>query len=215
MDLNANDLASLNIMEYSLCLDDHPATPPVILKPSTTKGGNFAKLKSSIINKTTSNNNETINANSNSSSIGSFKFDKQINTFNSFYLTNDFDSGGGTGGGGGGKEQMNKFQKIDNIEEEEDVDHVEDDEDEVVFNLKGEYEQKSDTSQNKRNIKVNQYSSVNNNNNDNTIINSNGAISCSNNNSNGNTNNVIELDSVKHKLSSIWNNVKYGKNILF
>ena len=184
MDLNANDLASLNIMEYSLCLDDHPTLSKQ--SSSSSKGGNFAKLKSSIMNKTNKTN------------------DKQMNTFNSFYLTNDYETGGVVGDGNENREKMNKFQKIDNIEEEEeDVDHVEDDEDEVVFNLKGEYEHKSDTSQNKRNLKSNQYSNVNNND-----VTSNSANSI-----NANSTNVIELDSVKHKLSSIWNNVKYGKRM--
>ena len=185
MDLNANDLASLNIMEYSLCLDDHPT----ISKQSTSsKGGNFAKLKSSIMNKT----NKTNETN-----------DKQMNTFNSFYLTNDYETGSVVSDGNENREQMNKVQRIDNIEEEEeDVDHVEDDEDEVVFNLKGEYEHKSDTSQNKRSLKSNQYSNVNNSD----------VTSNSSNSINTNTN-VIELDSVKHKLSSIWNNVKYGKRM--
>jgi hypothetical protein len=204
MDLNANDLASINIMEYSLCLDDHP-TPPLKKQQSSslgngtasgTKMGNFSKLKSSILSNQKSNNEPNV----------SFKFDKQ-NTFNSFYLTNDYDSGDiitvNTNSKNAKEQQTKKFQKIDH--ERLDADIVEEDEDEVVLeSLKGHYEQKMNAFQqndNKRDIKSKQFSNV--------ITSSNSNISSIGATHINNNNNVIELG--KHKLSSIWNNVKYGK----
>ena len=177
MDFNSNDVASLNIMEYSLCLDDQPAVAPpgpTRLEKNNSKtggGGNFAKLKSSI------------------NQQNSFKFDKQMNTLTSFYLTNDYDHHNPNGDA---KERNAQFQNIDEVE----------DEDEVVFNLN--VDKNTTYSQNKNGNKAINRTASANTNATNTIAT----------NSNNNNNNVIELDAVKHKLSSIWNNVKYGKNCI-
>ena len=198
MEFNANDVASLNIMEYSLCLDDHPA--PNILNQQQKMTQNNADKNSKLPHKS------TIHANQ-------FRFDKNMNNFSSFYLTNDYDA----------HEQPHQPKReakpsIDIINEDDDT---EDDDDDEIFNLNGEYRTKS-TSTNKKETTSSNFkeknvvnieksasgSSLSKNN-----INNNSGGSISNSNINANANNVIELDTVKHKLSSIWNNVKYGKEI--
>jgi cysteine protease ATG4 len=176
MDFNSNEACSLNIMEYSLCLDDHSAlnaTTTTNKNNNKALGNTFSHLKSTTMSSHT-------------------KFDKHVNTslntFNSFYLTNESDTN-----------ELVKDNPFHNINEE--IECSNDDDDEIVFNLnKAEYKSNK-TNDNDINKKVEikptkkaeeQSSTMNN---------------CSNSNSN---NNVIELDTVKHKLSSLWNNVKYG-----
>ncbi len=162
--MEINNRASIDIMGFSLCLDDSNSStnlPTTANIDILTKNKNF--------------NNMINNANLNS-----------LNT-NSFYIANEEDATVG----------LDDHFLFSNRQIPLQRNNINSSNNDDINNLKKIYVSSS-------NVPINKSNASNGNN----IMTN---IEQSNNQNNSSNSNLTELDNVKHKLSSFWNNVKYGK----
>lgn len=171
--MELNNRASLDIMGFSLCLDD-PSCPV----PTTNINND---------NNNNNNNNKSLINNNNLSSLNT----------NSFYIANEDDAVASLD-----EEYLfsNRYKPSNFIQQRNYLinnSNLSNDNSANISNLENNLKKLYLTSSN---VPIN------------NSLTSNVNQSIVNNSSNSN---LTELDNVKHKLSSFWNNVKYGKKFFF